>query len=76
MNSNFQIPRRTFLRGLGAAIALPMLDAMAPIRPMFAVPGVVGILVFSGAMLHADPKVSQAAAELLKPLVGNAPPPF
>src|SRR3954466_12246048 len=24
------IPRRTFLRGVGAAIALPMLDAMAP----------------------------------------------
>ena len=24
------LPRRTFLRGLGAAIALPMLDAMAP----------------------------------------------
>ena len=24
------LPRRTFLRGLGTAIALPMLDAMAP----------------------------------------------
>ena len=26
------LPRRTFLRGLGAAIALPMLDAMRPLR--------------------------------------------
>jgi hypothetical protein len=25
------LPRRTFLRGLGAAIALPMLDGMAPV---------------------------------------------
>ena len=24
------LPRRTFLRGMGAAVALPMLDAMAP----------------------------------------------
>ena len=24
------LPRRTFLRGLGAAFALPMLDAMVP----------------------------------------------
>ncbi|MBI1785250.1 DUF1552 domain-containing protein [Candidatus Sumerlaeota bacterium] len=27
---NWQIPRRTFLRGLGASIALPALDAMIP----------------------------------------------
>src|SRR5450631_1891817 len=30
------LPRRTFLRGMGAAIALPMLDAMVP---AFAAPG-------------------------------------
>ena len=24
------LPRRTFLRGMGATLALPMLDAMAP----------------------------------------------
>jgi len=24
------VPRRTFLRGLGASVALPFLDAMAP----------------------------------------------
>src|SRR5688572_19108535 len=30
MSAKWQIHRRTFLRGVGAAIALPMLDAMAP----------------------------------------------
>jgi hypothetical protein len=25
-----QLPRRTFLKGMGATIALPMLDAMTP----------------------------------------------
>ena len=30
----FQIPRRAFLRGLGASIALPMLDAMRPARAL------------------------------------------
>jgi hypothetical protein len=34
--------RRTFLRGLGAAIALPMLDAMLPSRAMAAVAGAAG----------------------------------
>ena len=29
---HFQIPRRTFLRGLGASIGLPLLDAMRPVR--------------------------------------------
>lgn len=32
MNNQLHIPRRAFLRGLGAAIALPMLDAMSPRR--------------------------------------------
>src|SRR5687767_9532773 len=36
MNNSLQIPRRTFLRGLGAAIALPMLDAMIPVRALAA----------------------------------------
>jgi hypothetical protein len=30
MNFNHTLPRRTFLRGLGAAVALPVLDAMTP----------------------------------------------
>ncbi len=36
MNPSLVIPRRTFLRGLGAAIALPMLDAMIPVRALAA----------------------------------------
>jgi hypothetical protein len=36
MNTIPVIPRRTFLRGLGAAIALPMLDAMLPSRALAA----------------------------------------
>lgn len=32
MSRGWPIPRRTFLRGLGTAIALPMLDAMMPVR--------------------------------------------
>ena len=31
-DKSWQIPRRTILRGMGAAIALPILDAMAPLR--------------------------------------------
>ena len=27
---NHSLPRRTFLRGLGATLALPMLDSMTP----------------------------------------------
>ncbi|HYR57335.1 MAG TPA: DUF1552 domain-containing protein [Chthoniobacteraceae bacterium] len=34
MNSALTIPRRTFLRGLGAAVALPMLDAMIPVKAL------------------------------------------
>lgn len=30
MNPKWQIPRRTFLRGLGVTMALPLLEAMAP----------------------------------------------
>jgi hypothetical protein len=30
MNKNWQLPRRTFLKGLGTAIALPMLESMVP----------------------------------------------
>src|SRR5688572_17194335 len=32
MSSQWQIPRRTFLKGLGATIALPVLDAMVPVK--------------------------------------------
>jgi hypothetical protein len=32
MKPSLVIPRRTFLRGLGATVALPLLDAMLPVR--------------------------------------------
>ena len=30
LTKNWQIPRRRFLKGLGTALALPLLEAMAP----------------------------------------------
>ena len=30
MNKNWQLPRRTFLKGLGTAIALPVFESMLP----------------------------------------------
>lgn len=39
MNKKWQIPRRTFLKGLGTAVALPVLDAMLPVRALSAVQG-------------------------------------
>ena len=32
MNKSWQIPRRTFLKGLGTVVALPVFEAMAPAR--------------------------------------------
>ncbi len=34
MSKSWQIPRRTFLRGVGTAIALPILDSMLPLRAL------------------------------------------
>lgn len=34
ISSRGQMPRRTFLRGLGTALALPVLDAMLPVRAL------------------------------------------
>ncbi len=34
MSTSWQIPRRTFLRGVGTAIALPILDSMLPLRAL------------------------------------------
>src|SRR5436309_705401 len=39
MNKTWQIPRRTFLKGLGTVIALPMLEAMLPPAKLFAAGG-------------------------------------
>ena len=35
MQTKWRIPRRTFLRGLGTAMALPMLEAMSPVTKLF-----------------------------------------
>ena len=42
MAKSWHIPRRTFLRGLGTAVALPFLDAMVPSTSARAFAGAVG----------------------------------
>ncbi len=37
MNKAWQIPRRTFLKGLGTTVALPVLDAMLPVKSIAAI---------------------------------------
>jgi hypothetical protein len=37
MNRNWQIPRRTFLKGMGTAMALPLLEAMTPTKLLGAI---------------------------------------
>ncbi|HSH93518.1 MAG TPA: DUF1552 domain-containing protein, partial [Roseimicrobium sp.] len=49
MSKSWQLPRRTFLRGLGTAIALPMLEAMMPASKALAAAAGVGA---SGAPLR------------------------
>jgi hypothetical protein len=40
ISKNWQLPRRTFLKGLGTVMALPLLEAMAPAATL--VPGIKG----------------------------------
>src|SRR5258705_12162977 len=42
MKGKWHIPRRTFLKGLGTAIASPMLEAMVPSRLLAATGNVTG----------------------------------
>ena len=42
LNRKWHIPRRTFLKGLGTAIALPMLEAMTPVKLIGAVGDAAG----------------------------------
>src|SRR2546423_10225017 len=42
LTKQWQLPRRTFLKGLGAAIALPMLETMAPTVSLAAASGIAG----------------------------------
>jgi len=70
------LPRRTFLRGAGACVALPMLDAM---RPAFAGPAVprppvrLAFVYVPNGIVMADWKPNQAGrnfeyTRILKPL--------
>ena len=47
------LPRRTFLRGMGASVALPLLDAMVPSMTAFAKTPAAPVRR-SGIRLHAD----------------------
>ena len=42
--TKMSLPRRTFLRGVGAALALPMLDAMVSALPRAAAPKMTRLL--------------------------------
>ncbi|MDA0329209.1 MAG: DUF1552 domain-containing protein [Gemmatimonadetes bacterium] len=55
-----QLPRRTFLRGMGASVALPLLDAMVP----------AGRLCASGALDELDP-TRLVAIELVHGAAGS-----
>ena len=48
------LPRRTFLRGLGAALALPLLDAMVPALSRRAAQTLAGSVRRLGLRLHPD----------------------
>src|SRR5688572_23431909 len=50
--SNWRISRRTLLRGLGAAVALPVLDCMGPVASVFAEPANVASGKVSAAPLR------------------------
>jgi hypothetical protein len=68
------LPRRTFLRGMGATVALPMLDAMAPaLSAATAAPPRLGFLYVSNGVIQEqwNPATTGKAFEftpILKPL--------
>ncbi len=79
MSSNNTLPRRSFLKGIGTAMALPMLDAMTPGRALGAAktaaqPPVRAAFIFVPNGVHMDnwkPKTTGANFELpsiLEPL--------
>ena len=57
ISSKMSIPRRTFLRGAGVTLALPLLDAMFPapflalLAPQLRRPGAPVVAAISGALL-------------------------
>ncbi len=68
------LPRRTFLRGMGAAVALPMLDAMAPaLSAATAAPPRLGFIYVSNGVIQdqwnpAATGAGFAFTPILKPL--------
>jgi hypothetical protein len=68
------LPRRTFLRGMGASLALPMLDAMAPaLSAATAAPRRLGFVYVSNGVIQEqwNPTATGAGFEftpILKPL--------
>jgi hypothetical protein len=68
------LPRRTFLRGMGASLALPMLDAMAPaLSAATAAPRRLGFVYVSNGVIQEqwNPTAAGAGFEftpILKPL--------
>src|ERR1700759_4170695 len=64
------LPRRTFLRGLGASLALPLLDAMVPALSASAgdpVPRLGFIYVANGVTQNQWPPAAPAPAFALSP---------
>src|SRR5437763_4292006 len=73
--SKMPLPRRTFLRGMGAAVAVPFLEAMVPVFKASAAPGTPrfgAVFVPNGAIVEEwIPKTAGAGFELpsiLQPL--------
>jgi hypothetical protein len=68
------LSRRTLLRGVGAAVALPLLDAMHPsLARAAARPGRVGVVYVPNGIVMKDWKVNEVGADftftrILKPL--------
>ncbi len=74
--SKMSLPRRTFLRGLGAAVALPVLDAMVPTLAEAAAPPprFGAVFVPNGAIVEAwIPKTAGTGFELTTILKGLEP---
>lgn len=66
------IPRRTILRGLGATVALPLLDAMAPAFARAASTGtrrLIAIYVGNGAVMKGWTPATEGAAFELTPML-------
>src|SRR5688572_33470648 len=69
------LPRRTFLRGMGASLALPLLDSMIPARPLLAqtaakgVPKLGFVYIPHGAAMSKWTPASEGAGFELTPIL-------